>query len=361
MEKKRLFALKIGICLVLLSLLLAVACAQQQAPAPKAPTTTTPAAPKPPQVYKWRLQTFIPPTPPYWTQYVTVDLVNKIKEASKGQIEITPYSAGQLIAQADILKQTAAGVVEMGNNSVGHHLGIIPCVAVADGLPMSFRDPQEMLKCYYEKGLGDLFKQEFAKNGVYFLTPYIADPYTVASSKPLQTQADWNGIKLRSQGIYNKLFGKLGASPVDMPAAETYMGLTMHTVDGTFAGVHQIYSNKYYEVCKYGVWPPLSGAAMHDFYINLNTWNSLPDDLKKAVDAAAADWTRATSADFTKVWQDEKAKITAMGFQWLDVQDRSWLVEKSKELWAEIEAKDAPSKKAVQIMTDYLKEVGAIK
>jgi hypothetical protein len=31
------------------------------------------------------------------------------------------------------------------------------------------------------------------------------------------------------------------------------------------------------------------------------------------------------------------------------------------ELWQEAAAKDAPSAKAVQIMTDYLREVGAIR
>ena len=315
----------------------------------------------PAKVSKWRLQAFMPPADDLYSKYIAVNLVEKIKAATNGEIEITPYPGGALVPPPEIFKSVANGIVQMGYTATGYHIGFMPIAAVADGLPMSFRNYEDQLTCFRERGLGNLFAAEYKKNGVYLLTVHCTEPYTVLSSKPLNSQSDWRGAKIRGWGIWNRYFAKLGASAVDMPLKDVYMALTMKTVDGCVTGVNPHWQLKHFEVCKYGLWPPLLGSALHDVYINLGAWNELTPKLQEAMIKASREWTNDTAKAWAKFSNDNKENLTSKGVKWTDVDDRDWLTTKAMELWQEAAAKDAPSAKAVQIMTDYLREVGAIR
>jgi TRAP-type C4-dicarboxylate transport system substrate-binding protein len=313
------------------------------------------------KTYEWRLQAFMPPADDLYSVHIAGDLVKRIKEATNGQVQITTFPGGALVPPPEIFKSTANGVVQMGYTAMGVHMGFMPVTAIGDGLPMSFRDANDQLTCWRKRGLGDLYSAEYTKRGVHLLTVHCTEAYTVLSSKPLKTQADWRGAKIRGWGIWNKYFGKLNASPVDMPLKDVYMALTMKTIDGCVTGINPHMQLKHYEVCKYGLWPPLVGSALHDLYINLNTWNSLPPDLQKAITKACAEWTDVTAEAWAKFSLQNKENLTSKGVQWMDVDDRAWLQKEAMELWKEVAARDEASAKGIKILTDYLKEAGAIK
>lgn len=316
---------------------------------------------KPAEIYKWRLQSFTPPRGLLFEKYISVDFVGRIKEATQGQIIITPYSAGAIVPPTEILKSVADGIVEMGYTGTGFHAGFMPVGVVADGLPMSWQGPEDLLACFWERGFGDLLREQYAKFGVHLLTVYCTDPYTVVLKKPLQTKADWKGVKIRGWGVWNKFFASLDASPVDMPLVEVYTALAMGTIDGVLTGVTAHREFKHNEVCKYGLWPPLLGGALHDMYIDLDAWNKLPADLKSKITSAARDWSYSMKIPMTQAWQEDKRILTDKGVKWSDVQDRDWVKEKAQELWVSVGAQNPVSAKAIKLMSDYLKEIGAIK
>ena len=327
------------------------------APAP-ASTTTSPAAQK---IYKLRLQAFMPPADDLYSKYISTSLVSMVKEATNGQVEITTFPNGALVPPTEIFKSTASGIVDIGYTAASYQMGFIPVSAVLDGLPMSFRNYKDLLTLYREKGLGDIISQEYEKNGVHLLTIHCTEAYTVLSTKPLTNKDSFKGTKIRGWGIWNKYFGNLGASAVDMPLAEVYMALSLKTVDGVLTGINPHFQLKHYESCKYGLWPGLNGSSAHDIYMNNNTWKSLPDNLKVSLTKAFAAWTDDTAEKWYQFSLTNKENLASKGVKWADVDDRAWLTESAMGLWAETAAKDAASAKAVKIMTDYLKAEGAIK
>jgi TRAP-type C4-dicarboxylate transport system substrate-binding protein len=313
------------------------------------------------KTYEWRLQAFMPPADDLYSKHIAVELVNRIKTATNGQVLITPFPGGALVPPADIFKSTANGVVQLGYTAMGVHMGFMPITAIGDGLPMSFRDANDQLTCFRQRGFGDLYRAEYKKRGVNLLTVHCTEAYTVLSSKPLKSQSDWRGAKIRGWGIWNKYFGRLNASPVDMPLKDVYMALSMKTIDGCVTGINPHWQLKHYEVCKYGLWPPLVGSALHDLYVNQAAWNSLTPELQKAITQACTEWTDATADTWAKFSLQNKQNLTDKGVQWNDMEDRGWLQKEAMELWKEVASKDEASAKGIQIMTDYLKEVGAIK
>ncbi len=315
----------------------------------------------PAKVYKWRLQAFMPPADDLYSKYIAKNLVDKIRDATQGEVEITTFPGGALVPPPEIFKSVSKGIIQMGYTAIGYHIGFMPVVAVGDGLPMSFRNYEELLTCYKDKGLKELFSSEYKKNGVHLLTVHCSEPYTILANKPLSRQSDWQGAKIRGWGIWNKYFAKLGASAVDMPLKDVYMALTMKTIDGCITGVNPHWQLKHYEVCKYGLWPPLVGSALHDVYIHLGSWNELSPKLQDAITKAAHEWTIDTARAWSKFSLENKDNLASKGVKWMDVEDRDWLTSKAMELWQEIAARDASSAKAVKIMTDYLIEIGALK
>jgi len=286
------------------------------------------------------------------------NLIERINEATNGQVKITPYSGGALVPPPEIFKSVKGGIIEMGHTITGYHVGFMPFCAVLDGLPLSWKEPPDIVECMWERGLEDLIREEYAKQGVHFLTWGISGPISILSTKPLRTKADFQGTKIRGWGAWNPFFAKLGASPVDMPLMEAYTALAMGTVDAAITGITAHYDLKHYEVAKYGMVPYLIGDAVQDITVNLDTWNALPEDLRSSIQSAAVDFTKWSTTYYYETYDlAAHDKLTDVGVEWVEVdaETQSWMREKAMELWDAVAAKDPVAARAMKIMTDYLR------
>ena len=263
----------------------------------------------------------------------------------------------------EIFKSVGEGIVDMGVTSAGYQMGIMPFCAVLDGLPWSWQKPSDLQECVWKRGLQDLLIEQYAKHGVRFLGWQIGGPITIMSVNPLRTKADFQGTKMRGYSMWSTYFGKLGASPIDMPLRDAYMALSMGTCDTAVTGIAAHYSLKHYEVAKYGMFPYPLGDGMHDITINLDTWNALPDELKSSLQDAATDFTKWSGTYFYENYDlGYHDKLGAKGVEWVELEPEvlSWMQEEAIEMWDELAAKDPVAAKAVKTMTDYFEEVGYI-
>ena len=309
--------------------------------------------------YRFRLQSHLPAADTLYSEYIAKNLVEKVRAATDGQVLITAFSGGALVPPPEIFKAVADGVLDMGHNQTGYQSGIMPSVLVFDGLPMAYRDATELLKLINERGLGDILRKEYEKNGVILLAPVATDPYTVLSRTPLVTHADWQGIKVRGYGIWNKFFGLLDASPVEMPLTETYLGLAMGTVDACVTGISPLYLLKFYETCKHGVWPPMAGTALQSVYINPKVWSQLPKDLQEKMTKALQEWADETNFALHADAVVAKQALEDNGVIFAPT-DQEWIMQRAQVLWQDIAAADEASAQAIEIITNYLREVGVI-
>ena len=309
--------------------------------------------------YRLRLQVHLPAADRLYSEYIAVNLVEKVRADTDGQVIISTFPSGALVPPTEIFRAVADGVVDIGYTAIGYHAGFIPSVQVVDGLPMAYRDYRDLQICFNERGLGDLLRAEYEKNGVILLTQVATDAYTVLSKAPLSTQADWQGAKVRGFGVWNKYFSILGASAVEMPLAEVYMALALGTVDAAVTGVAPLYLLKFYETCKNGIWPPLAGTALQDIYINPRTWNNLPEDLRNKVMKSFQEWAEEASLALDADSIEARKGLEAEGVVFAPA-DNEWLLERAQVLWQEIAETDEVSAQAIKIVTDYLREVGVI-
>jgi TRAP-type C4-dicarboxylate transport system substrate-binding protein len=87
-------------------------------------------------------------------------------------------------------------------------------------------------------------------------------------------EADWNGF-----------VEECGATPVNTPFSEVYSSLQKNMYDGMLIPTETLQSCNFAEVCKYCVKLNLCYASAPGHLMNMDTWNSLPDDIKEIIDS----------------------------------------------------------------------------
>jgi C4-dicarboxylate-binding protein DctP len=106
--------------------------------------------------------------------------------------------------------------------------------------------------------------------------------------RPINSPEDLKGLKMRvpQQEVFVVNARALGINPQELPYSEVYMALKMGVVDGQDNAVSNIWDYKIYEVQKY---LSITNYAIgpDPLMVNLEWYNSLPDDLKLIFDEVA--------------------------------------------------------------------------
>jgi tripartite ATP-independent transporter DctP family solute receptor len=131
------------------------------------------------------------------------------------------------------------------------------------------------------------------------------------SKRPITSPADLKGLKIRTQSnpLHIMGFKAFGASPTPMAFAELFTALQQGVVDGQENPIYNIYAVKLYEVQKY---LSLTShiCSLGAFIMSEEYYQSLPEDIRAAIDKAAVDAREAGIQEIVsseKVWLSEMA------------------------------------------------------
>jgi TRAP-type C4-dicarboxylate transport system substrate-binding protein len=131
----------------------------------------------------------------------------------------------------------------------------------------------------------------FAK--VKVLTMFTTAPTNIMSKVPIRSLADIKGVDLRASGGAAQILGAWGANPVGMPMPATVEALQKGVVKGLFSSLESMKDFKFAEMCPYVT---RTDTVIYPFAVimNMDKWNALPDDVKKAMEGMIteqAEWT----------------------------------------------------------------------
>ena len=118
------------------------------------------------------------------------------------------------------------------------------------------------------------------------------------------------------------LFSACGAQVVHMPFGEVYTSLQTGVVDVAENGVDVYLSNKHYEVA------PVMSMSEHEannncIWVSDKAWNSLSDEEKKWVQAAADEVNRLEPTKAIELEHESAAKLEKMGVKFVKDVDKS--------------------------------------
>jgi len=312
------------------------------------------------KVYKFRMQVLFGPSQ-LWQYQPFVDYVDK---ASGGRIKIDLYAGGQLVPTDQMLSACAEGTIDLAGGAGGYWSNRIPLADIEAGMPFSLRTLTDVNTFFYQKGFLELCRKAYGEHGVYYLGPQMVDFSFIEAKKPVRNLEDLKKLKFRAVPNTGKLLGKSGVSAVYIPAEEVYMAISTGTLDGViYGGAASNSTMSYQEVAPYYMVPPIN-CANQNLIMGMKQWNSLPKDLQAVLDLATQyenlyiqtlNWDLEFKSR-VKMMKENNLQIVQLDEALLDT-----LTASAREMWAEAAKKDAYSKQGIDMLLDYLKEVGYIK
>ncbi len=104
-------------------------------------------------------------------------------------------------------------------------------------------------------------------------------------NKEVKTPADMKGLTIWCEADWNGFVRECGATPVNTPFSEVYSSLQKNMYDGMLIPTETLQSCNFAEVCKYCVKLNLCYTSAPGHLMNLDTWNSLPEDIQQVIDS----------------------------------------------------------------------------
>jgi len=349
--------LLISVVLVLVAGLVLASCA----PAAEGPAPAGPAPAAEQEVFEWKFAGAYPWTEP-GMQTMKKYICDEVEEASGGRLKITLYAAGELMAPLEVLDACGKGTIQMETSCGAYWRGKDPLWDFEWSMPYSWRDNRELFHLW-DNGFEELLLPLWAENNLHCLSMRGAGHHVLYLNKPVRKVSDFKGLKLRDTGAYLDLYEDLGASTVFLAGAEIYTALQLGTVDGAGWNTAAWEDMHWNEVCEYILLPPVGTNSGGHVSVNIDAWNSLPEDLQYILEAAAL---KERGIDERNRIQLERSLVTKIR---ADDPDRLLImppeeVEKMRDaasrVWDKLAARSPRCAEATEVMRSYLEEHGGM-
>lgn len=327
-------------------------------PAPPEPAPAPPAPPPPkPEVFKWKMQVFVPAGHPLaiLAQGYFVDMVKKLSE---GRLVIASHGAGEIVGPMEVGDAVSKGLIEMGTWWPGFDKGKDPIAAVLGGVPFAWTQAN-FTAWYWEFGGKELMQEFYDRFNIY-VVGLVWDPAGAAMywKKPIASLKDMKGLKVRAVGAHAEILKRadLGVGIVALPGGELYTAMETGVVDGVeFASPVMDAGLGLHEVAPYHQTPgwhePVKPTL---FIVNKDAWAKLPDDLKLIMKVAARDtyvhYNAKMMFDSAKAYEKILAKSKPLR---LTDAELARLYDVTQAYLDELARKDAFSAKVIKSIRDY--------
>lgn len=239
---------------------------------------------------------------------------DKIEAESGGRIKIERYPAMQLGGTPpQLIDQATDGTVDIVWTLPGSTPGRFPSTEVFE-LPFMMTTAEATSRAYW-----DLFESHM-KDGEFkdqhILAAWVHGPGVIHSRTPVLKMEDLKGMKVRAPTrVITAMVAELGGTPVGMPIPAVTESLSKGVIDGAVTPWEVVPSLRVQEL----VSNHTEFGGDHALYtttfvlaMNKDKYNSLPDDLKKVIDANSGQEVSALFGK-TQAYYDAPGRELAVG------------------------------------------------
>ena len=325
-----------------------------------APTT-------PPTVYEWKIQSGFPHGDA--SMEGLYQFAEKAEELSNGQLKIEVFAAPDIVTDVQVLEATKTGTLEMFQSCGTYWGGIVPVGEVEMGLPMLYKVPEAkdlveanamVTEFFNESGFIDLLREEYGKQGLYYLDIHTYSGTTINTTKPVKTLDDFKGMIIRSQGAFGEWIQGLGGSYYAGGGEEAYMNLKLGVIDGLHWDISAITGMRTNEVAPYLMMGPNNSILTEDvlvghIMVNMDAWNSLPPELQKALFDAAEYYRVLTGQIYKGEWDKAYALVDKGELVLVPVDDAfvAKALEVAEGIWDEFAQRDEACARAIDMVKEW--------
>ncbi|BCV24597.1 TRAP transporter substrate-binding protein [Gelria sp. Kuro-4] len=247
-------------------------------------------------------------------QVAAEDFANAVAEKTNGKVKIEIYPGATLGDELSMLDSLRLGDLDFSIAAAPNAASHIPELGFF-GVGYLFKDYDHFRKAMTDQTIIDRVANLAAEKnlGFKFLGFLTTGARSLYSIKPIRTPDDMKGVKMRvmASPVEAKVWGTLGSLPVSIPFGEVYSALQTGVAAAAENTPLVYVANKHQEVA------PYLDLTEHQYMVSTlwvsdKTWEKLPEDVRKAVVAAAKEMTdtqiQQTQKDEAKLLEEAGSK-----------------------------------------------------
>src|SRR6185295_15737138 len=273
-----------------------------------------------------------PPTTAYG---IAADIFDaKLKELSGGKMSINQFPNAQLGQEPVMLQKMRSGDIDFVITSTANASTLAPQAGVFS-LHFIFRDQKHLANTLADPAVSKAFRDmiKVSVQGAQVLGLLTMGFRNIYSKKDIKNLDDIKGMKVRVQATKTEdtHFPAYGTQTVHMPFGEVYTSLQTGVVNAAENGINVYLANKHYEVA------PILSITEHEannncIWVSDKLWNSLSDQEKGWVQAAADEVAKTEPARALKLEDDSATKLKTMGVKVVEGVDKSGFIKAAQPI-----------------------------
>lgn len=252
-------------------------------------------------------------------------LRDKVKEMSKGELTLEILGGPEVVPALDQATATKKGVVDMANVFSAAYTGLVPVSNVLGLSTLSGVEERQV-------GFYDFLAEQHAKAGLFYLgrsAQSTSGIFSILIKKNISRPQELAGMKIAVGSLQSNAFLKeMGAIPVYLTTAETYIAVDTGVVSGYLTTTNVFTSIKMQELPLYLIDHRYYGGNI-TFIMNPATWSKLSPQHKDLLTKAVLEVEKETPTRFTEELDKSKqallsGKVKLITFS---TQDIKWYVD----------------------------------
>ena len=286
--------------------------------------------------------------------------IDEVERLGKGNIHITVFWEQSFLKDKEILEGVKDGTVDMGHVNINYYPGRL----VVNGAITLFQQGPTVYanRMWVYDTLYDQIPQlnaEFLKYHQKIIYTYSVLPLAGAFTEPITSLDDFKHRRVRASSRWLlKILEGVGAIPISLPWADTYMALKTNALEGIYTNIDAIHRINLDEVAPHLLifrefWNPVPFHVT----INIDTWNGLSDEVKGIIRTASASSKKRFGTLYLAMLEAAEATAKKEGATVAFAQKEdieAWLsrpeIEKVKKLWIKEVSPLMPQDKAIQVL-----------
>ena len=290
---------------------------------------------------EFRMQTFLGATAA--TTQAFEKMAADLAEATGGAVKITVLPGGAVVGAGETIEAIQNGILDGQYTAPSYFAGKDPALGVLGDTLAAYPDSATRDRWFTEGGGLELARALYAQYDMMFICPVYWPPEQIPSTVPLETVADFEGLRMRAPGgLASDLLSRAGASLVTMGVGDSVTAMETGQLDATdLANVALNWALGMHNQAKYSVLARHS-MAVTEMSVSMAKWNSLSAESQAAFEAAcnamsaglvdtltaqdgeAIDAAKASGVTFIEFGEEEAATFRGMTQEvWADWGSRS--------------------------------------
>jgi TRAP-type mannitol/chloroaromatic compound transport system substrate-binding protein len=305
---------------------------------------------------RWRLTSSFPKS--LDTIYGTAQTFAKyMAEATDNRFQVQTFAAGEIVPGLQALDAVQNNTVECAHTPVYFFIGKDPTLGFGTGVPFGLNARHQHSWWFFADG-GKIINDVLGRFNAHAI-PCGNSGCQMGGffRKEVREVADLSGLKFRIGGMGGQVLARLGVVPQQIAPGDVYPALERGTIDAAeFVGPYDDEKLGFHKIAKYYYYPGWwEGGAMLHLVINQQKWGELPKHYQAIVQQACEAANNWMLAKYDAVNAPALRRLIGQGTELkafpLPVMEAS--LRAANELYAEIAAKNADFKRALDSMTAF--------